>query len=688
MSSNAVDLFPFPSFRTYQKEALVEAELALWGKERIPEEIIDKIVESTGPDKDREYFENLAEKENDVVVLDLPTGVGKSGINVALGRRAESAFYTTPQKKLRNQLENDDVLNNYYKPLRARRDYTCGATGKNCESCPIANDDEKSCFDTPDCTYANNKVRAMGSQMAVITFAYLIVDNYLPMVTEDGKQISFGNRELLCIDEFHSLENQVAGMFAGFKVSPYTVPSGVYRDAARRLDWETSRGHEVTEVMDKLVDRCKRFVNRHNDNPTKDDEVDKCESFLQKASYFFEEMDEGRDWVVNMDRVTRPGGSGKVKSFELKPVKVDRFLRKFIWSRAQKVVLSTATMPYRDKPGQLFRRLGLDSNRAHVVSYPMPFPKENRPVFTNSIIGKMSGDGVDEHWGEIMTKMNELSGEHENQKGLVHTASYDRARRFYESANSGNYSNLYDNVMLHEGGDAEEVIEEWQNSDKDILATPSMMEGVDLYDSRCRWQVLMKVPYPSPGDSRVDYYLNEKPGIGWPWYYEQTALDIVQSVGRAVRSEDDWASFYVLDESFNDVRQKATFPEWFKVAIVESDESITSLSRPMSESEETQLMSDLGIIDESEVVPAVGDLEEGDEVYWDELDEPVAVLNDDMSFSGKPGLDAVLVETSDGVRYIIHEPFDGSEKPGLKEVTDDGLQNGGTVENLRQVVTE
>jgi hypothetical protein len=36
----------------------------------------------------------------------VPTGIGKSLINVALANLAESAFYTTPQKKLRHQLEN------------------------------------------------------------------------------------------------------------------------------------------------------------------------------------------------------------------------------------------------------------------------------------------------------------------------------------------------------------------------------------------------------------------------------------------------------------------------------------------------------------------------------------------------------------------------------------------------------
>lgn len=58
--------FPFASYRDHQRDILHTAANALFG-----------------------------ENEMDTVVIDAPTGIGKSGINIALGQLADSAFYTT-----------------------------------------------------------------------------------------------------------------------------------------------------------------------------------------------------------------------------------------------------------------------------------------------------------------------------------------------------------------------------------------------------------------------------------------------------------------------------------------------------------------------------------------------------------------------------------------------------------------
>jgi Rad3-related DNA helicase len=76
------------------------------------------------------------------------------------------------------------------------------------------------------------------------------------------------------------------------------------------------------------------------------------------------------------------------------------------------------------------------------------------------------------------------------------------------------------------------------------------------------------------GDSRVDFLMDKDTGYGadWQWYNETTAQSIIQSVGRAVRSKDDYADFYVLDESFESVRKQVAFPDWFEAAITNDPE--------------------------------------------------------------------------------------------------------------------
>lgn len=529
------DLCPFPSYRDKQKQVA------------------------------REVQRMLQSDQYDNVILDAPTGVGKSGINVAMCRDAQDAFYTTPQKKLREQLKSDDFLQEYYKTLAARRDYTCGVTGDDCEECEVYNDARFSCAQRDDCTYMNHKHIAMNQGTAVTTFAYLIVDSQLP------PEAGFEDRELLVVDECHNLTNQVASLHMGFDVSPYNLPEEVFGTVTDDLFMEASYYTAVESIMAILYERCDDFVTKFSEVEGRDNAVEQCEEFIDQAERFFNDVQPDEDdrdfnpWVVNTGYVEYQGE--KVKTFEVKPIEVSHFLRRHVWSRADKRILSTATMPYRDNPDRWCAELGLSPERTGIIHVRMPFPARNRPIYTGRMVADMTGGISKGEWISVMDTLNSLQMEHSGQKGLVHTASYKRAKRVKEMAQGGNWLGLEDNIMLHESTSGTDFVEEWQESDKDVCLSPSMTEGVDLYDNRCRWQALLKVPYPSPSDNRVDYLLEETPEIGWSWYYNTTANRVIQSAGRAVRSQSDYANYYVLDKAFNKLRSKVAFPDWFESAV-------------------------------------------------------------------------------------------------------------------------
>lgn len=543
-------------------------------KQKFPFDEPRKISDgSTQIDLIREIVYYLYQEDYDNVIIDAPTGVGKSVVNVTVADMIEGdGFYVTPQKKLREQLQADDVLSDYYEALRGREDYVCGVSGKDCSSCPINQEADSSCMNYDECTYWEAKEDAMASELAVLTFAYLIVDGSIPTHSQGdgtGKRISFGDRDLLIVDECHNLEDQVASLFAGFKISPWSLPMEVFDNITYDLDLEnTTRHHQVEDKVEELQQRAEDFIARKRAEEgelTGEDAVDveQCEKFLDKVEWFFDEIEHGRDWVVEMD-VTEYGNS-RYKTFKLKPVKVDKFLRNFVWDRADKRILSTATMPYRDNPQKWQRQIGLPGE-THVIRVSMPFPKGHRPIHTDCMVGNMSQGGMDTHWDSVMEKINELAKKHRGEKGLIHSASYSRAERFWKDAQ--NYDYLRDNVVLdrHEEN-SDYYMQDWIDGDEQIFVSPAVTEGVDLEGDLCRWQVLMKVPFPSPGDPRVEYLLDEKPHIGWDWYFETTANDIIQSVGRAVRAKDDYADYYVLDSKFNDIVDKVTLPDWFTEAI-------------------------------------------------------------------------------------------------------------------------
>ncbi len=536
MKSTITELFPHPSFREKQYEVIQACLQALY------------------------------EDGYDNVVLDAPVGTGKSSINTTLLRHGEDGFYTSPQKSLREQLQNDPDIRPHLSSLKARQDYYCSVGNDNCKECHINQDSEQSCSEFGSkCSYWGAKMNAINSKIANITFSYLIIDNLLPVASGDTP-ISFDDREMLVNDESHGLIQQTEDMHAGFDITPYGLPNSVFRGSTDSAELDASTYSDVAEEVGIIYARAKNYY-RDDVLPFEMEPAEKrCKRMVEKIEWMKEQVDAGYEWTVDVD--TENYGNNYVKTLSLTPTNVSSFLKNNVWSRADKRVISTATLPYRGNPDIWLNKAGLDPKKTKIISVGMTFPVENRPIYTSEMVCSMSGGGDKDNWSEIMEKINELAENHYNQNALVHTASYKRSRRVLDSINSEEHPYLDENVMMHkQGEDADDRIDEWQDSDKDILLSPSMMEGVDLKDDMCRWQILLKIPYPAK-NSRIDYMLNEEK-YGWSEYYERTLLRVVQSYGRGIRSKEDHCSFYVLDKDFDKLMKKRTPPEWFEEAITD-----------------------------------------------------------------------------------------------------------------------
>ena len=525
--SRVDDIFPFPSFREYQRGALVDA------------------------------IDALEDGKN--VILDLPTGIGKSPILVALGRWAGDAWYTTPQRELRQQLREDPDLKKHYKVLRARKDLMCMETEDPCDECEYYNDPGLSCNESGrQCTYMSEIGETVVNDIGVLTMSRLLISGQKEFASY------LKPRELLMVDEAQSLEDQVASMHASISISPDEMPRDVFGPATENIETPDYDGddpdlvltaEEIWTEIKTIRDRINGYIDHNENDPEKTDEVRNCKAVSSQLGHFFKEHQEDRTWVVNVDEETWDDCT----AIELKPVEVDWFLNRFFWTQGEQIVLSSATIPYRENEEQWLDQLGLDPDSFEIIRRPSPFPPTNRMVHTRWELGKMSQE-EDEIWDRVMDSVAGIAHKHEGQKGLIHTASYDRAQRIVEE--SDEWDELRDNVMADESG--ESLVEEWQERPEDIMCSPAMTEGVDLAGDKCEWQILMKVPYPHPSDARVQYMLqNDR----WYWYMQKGAVSVLQSVGRAVRSREDEADFYVLDGSFEDVRGSVKFPEWFTEAI-------------------------------------------------------------------------------------------------------------------------
>ncbi len=597
----------------------------------------------------------------DVVVIEAPTGVGKSGINTTIANLAPGkAFYTTPERKLRAQLMNDDYVRPFLTDLEARRDYICRHRSRkrpacdschvkhcqkctkqsdasrcqnnikqycedcrvNCEDCRINKSDGCSCSDY-SCAYHVRKQEAFGSRIALITFSRLIIDAMIPpSPPKSDIQTTFNDRELLIVDEAHELEPQTASLHLGNTINQNFFKTHS-KTSAYDLDEFSESQRDVLLGEDELFFTCysEHVLNLASDTETDptnfdkqqchelyetvkqdlSDEINRLESAkrqrkselsrmpdaeLSKDGYYAalshqydqvdskyrtlanitsdlakEDQDDGEDAVIALETESNITAPDADTDFEWTPIYIDDRLQEDVWSRADKILLSTATVPNRSNPTEWLDRIGLmgDEYETAIETVTSPFPVKNRPVYTNNIVAPLNSNNWHKHVPKLQQKIRRLSQDrHSGQKGLVHVSSYSKADDLHDS--------LSDIAVCHEvEDDTDNVKDRWQTGDKDILISPSMRQGVDLPDDECRWQVLAKVPW-RPIEGRTEEL---KAREGRSWYEDCAAREVVQASGRAVRHKDDWAVFHILDRKFHNLRSH--FPDWFSESVTSSE---------------------------------------------------------------------------------------------------------------------
>jgi len=120
-----------------------------------------------------------------------------------------------------------------------------------------------------------------------------------------------------------------------------------------------------------------------------------------------------------------------------------------------------------------------------------------------------------------------------------------------------------------------------KNEGGQVFLSVAMDEGISLDDDLARWQVVAKCAYPHMKDERVAYRMDDDTmgGAQWNWYASKAAVNLQQAAGRAVRSKEDWAATYILDDSAVTLidRNKHLFEDWFLDAVdCDFDEGVVS----------------------------------------------------------------------------------------------------------------
>lgn len=554
--SNVFDKFPHNQYRKYQKY------------------LVSKLNKAVRSD------------QVDFVILEAPTGLGKTAVAGTVAANNPQAFYLTEQKIHQDQMVEE--FPQYTQTVKGQRNYCCGEEREDCLD-PIPG---KTCFRKPTteydgafagesnsrgtlrwrpglaepCPYFKAKTRGMDADIACLNYSYFLAETHY-----SG---DFGHRNVMIADEAHNVGETLKG-FLSFRVGEEGDFSLVDEVGLDLVDlgpeishWESWITGSLRPAVEGRFEEVRKEVEadwEENDREEVDYELLHKKDLLDEIACSIRRFDSQYDerYFDDMDwAVERTYEDDKLSHVEFTPVSAAPFTERFIWDYADTVILMSATILDVDI---LTRSLGLKQyeDRIFSLSIPSPFPASSRPIeyFDAPSVNHDNWSEAFPHTCRLIDAVAQKDG-HLDEKGIIHTVSYKNEDMILQ-----NVSRPTRRRLMHHGPESgrerEDVLEEFKQSDgNEILMSPAMFEGTDLKYDMSRFQIIPKVPFLSLGSKAIQKKQEQDP----QWYDWRTAIRMIQSFGRSVRAEDDYAKTYILDGAFQDFYRRChgLFPDYIK----------------------------------------------------------------------------------------------------------------------------
>lgn len=139
---------------------------------------------------------------------------------------------------------------------------------------------------------------------------------------------------------------------------------------------------------------------------------------------------------------------------------------------------------------------------------------------------------------EIASMTKSLAENHKGEKGIIHTHSFVITQTMQKTLKGKRF------LFREEGSTNETIIKEHVlRTDDTVLVSPSLTMGLDLKGDLGKWQVVIKLPYPSLASKRVKKLFESDPN----WYRMKMFISLIQACGRCTRSAEDQSVTYILD---------------------------------------------------------------------------------------------------------------------------------------------
>ena len=568
----------------------MENSLKSPGLEVINEQIDKAVMESFGPTfkfrpNQKEAVASTIDSwlnGTDNVIISAPTGSGKSITALTIAAVLTkfynmSGYILASDLNLIDQYQRD--VERYFPEwavIKGQQTYRCSENGLNFSSgacklkgCKSYGDIKKKFpICSAECPYIVERDKAIHSDLLVCTYSFWLIQQNL--VKPKLPEPPFTERNFTICDEAHKLVGIIQNHF-----SPKMVPDDIGKmknivefgldndtiideietirkkiistDDNDRLIEYLIEYNEKMKVISDGVDTIKRDISEKTD---RNEQLSKEDKTLAYNCEFLDNHITGfSDYV---DIIQSVGIYSMVKNYDdlnrdvitFNCIDESYLMNKHFHKHCVNKMYMSATI---GDPNEFAKDCSFSNFNS--IDIPSTFDFTNSPIFYIPDY-RLSYTEKEMNFPKVAELIDYTINMYAGRRGIIQTGSYKFAKSLADYLGPAARQRL---ILYDDTKEKTDALEYFKMCNDKILVGPSLIEGLSFDDDLCRFQIIMKVPYPSLADK----FVKAKKDINPAWYSNTTAISILQGVGRGIRNENDWCVTFIFDGCYSYLMRNA-----------------------------------------------------------------------------------------------------------------------------------